>query len=139
MSLGAPLGAQVPKEFGVEALALVRDSSLLGGAVYGAIRVSPRMRLALTAGVGGGDGGFGGRAELAGHFLLSPALVHGVGFYGGGGVAVEQRDDSRGFLELLVGVETDPGARSGWALEVGLGGGVRLAVGWRTRWLMRRR
>lgn len=137
--LAPPLHAQLPREFGVEALALARDSSLVGGALVGAVHPSPRMRVALTVGAGGGEGGFGGRAELAGHFLLSPALVRGIGVYGGGGVAVERRHDTRGFLELLVGLETDPGARNGWVLEAGLGGGVRLAVGWRTRWLTRRR
>lgn len=99
--LASPLAAQTPREFGVEGVALLRDSSLLGGAVYGGVRVSHRMRVGLTAGLGGGDGGLGARGELAGHFLLSPDLKHGVGLYGGGGLALEQQDDTRGYLELV--------------------------------------
>lgn len=135
----APLPAQTARELGVEAIGLFRDSSLMGGAVTGAVRISSRTRLALTGMVGGGDGGLGGRAELAGHFLLNPTAVRGLGLYGGGGLAVERQDRTRGYIELLVGIETRPGAQSGWAVEAGLGGGVRLAVGWRTRWFTPRR
>jgi hypothetical protein len=34
---------------------------------------------------------------------------------------------------LTLGLEARPGAPSGWALEVGLGGGVRVSAGWRWR------
>jgi hypothetical protein len=134
--LAAPAtgSAQTPREFGVEGMALLRDSSLVGGAVYGGLRVTHRMRVALTGALGGGDGGLGARGELAGHFLLSPGLKHGMGLYGGGGLALEQQGDTRGYLELIIGAETNPGAASGWILEAGFGGGVRLALGWRARW-----
>ena len=136
--LATHLVAQAPRELGVEALSLIRDSSLVGGAVYGALRIAPRTRLALTGGLGGGPGGLGGRAELAGHFLLNPLDQRGWGIYGGGGLALEQRGATRGFVELVLGAESDPGARHGWVVEAGLGGGVRLALGWRTRWFPRR-
>src|SRR5574338_30277 len=55
-----PLAAQAPRELGIGALTLIRDSSLVGGAVYGALRISPRTRLALAGGLGGGPGGLGG-------------------------------------------------------------------------------
>ncbi|HET8634804.1 MAG TPA: hypothetical protein VFL88_11720 [Gemmatimonadales bacterium] len=134
--LAAPAtgSAQTAREFGVEGMALLRDSSLVGGAVYGGLRVTHRMRVALTGALGGGDGGLGARGELAGHFLLSPGLKHGMGLYGGGGLALEQQGDTRGYLELIIGAETNPGAASGWILEAGFGGGVRLALGWRARW-----
>jgi len=132
--LAAPLAAQAPREFGIEGLALLRDSSLVGGALYGGLRVTPRTRLAVTGALGGGHGGLGARGELAGHFLLNPALRHGVGLYGGGGLALEWQRDTRGYLELILGLETDPGATRGLVLEAGLGGGVRLALGWRARW-----
>jgi hypothetical protein len=133
--LGAsPLAAQRPREFGLEGMALLRDSSLVGAAVYGGLRVSHRMRVGLTGALGGGDGGLGARGELAGHFLLNPGLKHGVGLYGGGGLALERQDATRGYLELILGAETNPGSGSGWMLEAGFGGGVRLALGWRARW-----
>jgi hypothetical protein len=134
LALPAILAAQHPREFGVEGIALLRDSSFVGGAVYGGLRVSHRMRVSLTGALGGGDGGLGARGELAGHFLLSPELKHGVGLYGGGGLALEQQGETRGYLELIIGAETNPGAASGWMLEAGFGGGVRLALGWRARW-----
>ncbi len=133
-----PLAAQAPRELGIGALTLIRDSSLVGGAVYGALRISPRTRLALAGGLGGGPGGLGGRAELAGHFLLNPLDRQGWGIYGGGGLAVEQRGNTRGFVELLLGAESRPGSSHGWVIEAGLGGGVRLALGWRTRWFPHR-
>ncbi len=132
--LPAMLSAQAPREFGIETLALLRDSSLVGGAIVGALRVTHRTRVNLAAALGGRAGGVGARAELTGHFLLNPGLLHGVGMYGGGGLAVEQQNATRGYLELIVGAETNPGASHGWIVEAGLGGGVRLAVGWRTRW-----
>ena len=134
LALPAILAAQHPREFGVEGIALLRDSSLVGGAVYGGLRVSHRMRLSLTGALAGGEGGLGARGELAGHFLLSPELQRGVGLYGGGGLALEQQDKTRGYLELIIGAETSPGAATGWMLEAGFGGGVRLALGWRARW-----
>lgn len=132
--IAAPLAAQAPREFGVEGLALLRDSSRAGGAIYGAVRVTHRTRIAVTGALDGGHGGLGARGELAGHFLLNPTLRNGIGLYGGGGLAVEWQDDTRGYLELLVGAETNPGAARGWVLEAGLGGGLRLALGWRARW-----
>jgi len=38
-----------------------------------------------------------------------------------------------GYLTALVGVEDAPGRTAGWYAEVGLGGGVRVAAGWRWR------
>ena len=136
LSLALPtiLAAQSAREFGVEGMALLRDSSLVGAAVYGGLRVSHRMRVGLTGALGGGDGGLGARGELAGHFLLNPGLKHGVGLYGGGGLALERQDATRGYLELILGAETNPGSGSGWMLEAGFGGGVRLALGWWARW-----
>lgn len=134
LALPSVLAAQAPREFGVEGLALLRDSSLVGGALYGGLRVTHRTRVSLTAALGGGEGGLGARGELAGHFLLSPELQHGLGLYGGGGLALEQQDDTRGYLELILGVESNPGSAGGWMLEAGFGGGVRLALGWRARW-----
>jgi hypothetical protein len=39
----------------------------------------------------------------------------------------------RGYLVLTLGMEQRPGAASGWMVELGLGGGVRLSGGYRWR------
>jgi hypothetical protein len=56
-----------------------------------------------------------------------------MGAYAGGGVAGIAGPDDRGYLVLLLGIEAGPGARGGWALEAGVGGGLRLAAGYRWR------
>jgi hypothetical protein len=40
----------------------------------------------------------------------------------------------RGYLVLTLGLEASPGGRTGWFLEAGVGGGARIAAGWRRRW-----
>jgi hypothetical protein len=55
--------------------------------------------------------------------------------YGLGGVAGQVGRGSQGYVVLGLGLERAPGGRSGWALEAGVGGGVRVTVGWRWRWL----
>jgi hypothetical protein len=84
-------------------------------------------------GAGGSEGGFAWRGVAAGHFLLSPGRRVGVAAYGGGGVAVVGGPVERGYLLLTLGLESAPGSRSGWFAEAGVGGGVRLAAGWRWR------
>ncbi|HTG83976.1 MAG TPA: hypothetical protein VL853_04170, partial [Gemmatimonadales bacterium] len=93
-------------------------------------------RLALTLAAGTADGDVAFRGELLGHFLLSPRATHGVGFYALGGAAVadvESTGDTQGHMVLGLGMESRPGARSGWALEAGIGGGLRIAAGYRWR------
>jgi hypothetical protein len=81
------------------------------------------------------------RGELLGHFLLSPEESRKAAFYFAGGIAgVEGAGAStvsRGYLVLTLGVEAQPGAGSGWTFEAGVGGGVRLAAGYRWRWFPR--
>jgi hypothetical protein len=57
-----------------------------------------------------------------------------VGAYLAGGVAAVGGPADRGYLVLAAGIEDRPGARSGWFLEAGVGGGARLAAGYRWRW-----
>ena len=42
-------------------------------------------------------------------------------------------ETSHGWLILTGGIEQNPGAKRGWVLELGLGGGMRVAVGYRWR------
>jgi hypothetical protein len=125
--------AQRGREIGMHAVFTGQDSEFFGGGLYGAIRTTRRTRLALTAAAGSADGEFVVRGEILGHFLLSPA-GRGPGVYGGGGIAGITGAGKEGFLVLLLGVEHAPGGRAGWYLEGGLGGGVRLAAGYRWRW-----
>jgi hypothetical protein len=135
LALVAPVAAQQGREIGVQAIATASDPALgvVGG--YGAFRTSARTRVAaaLAAGVSGGDGA--ARGELAAHFLFSPAQRKGAALYVGGGLAVVEGPVDRGYLVLTLGLEERPGAGSGWAVEAGVGGGVRLALGYRWRWL----
>lgn len=125
--------AQRVTEVGAHALFTTSSPALAVGGVYGAVRASQRVRIALTAGAGVADGDAAGRGELLGHFLLNPAGRRGAGVYAGGGIAGVVGPVDDGYLVLLVGVEARPGARSGWAVELGVGGGVRIAIGYRWR------
>ncbi len=133
----APLPAQQRhvRELGVEAMVLATDPAMVLGGLYAAIRTSSRTRLALTASAGAIDGAAAWRGELLAHFLLNPRTTRKAEVYGGGGVAAAgSRGGERGYAVILLGVEARPGARNGWFLEAGLGGGFRAAAGWRWRW-----
>lgn len=80
------------------------------------------------------NGAMVGRAELAYHFLLDPAKRLGSGVYAGGGVAVAvSQGRARPFVMLVVGAENSPAGRRGTFIEVGVGGGLRAAIGMRWR------
>lgn len=133
-----PVTAQTTLEAGGQALVTTADPALVTGGLYGAVRASSRMRLAATAGLGVSDGRAAGRGELLAHFLLSPAAKSGTGVYFGGGVAGVVGAVDQGYVVALVGLEAAPGGRSGWAIEAGVGGGVRLTAGWRWRRAIRK-
>lgn len=134
------LSAQRPVELGFNGVATFAATDLVVGGVYAAVRPAERVRIAVTAGVGSAAHATAFRGELLGHFLLSPRSASGVGVYGLGGVALADAESAggrtaRGYLVLGLGVEAHPGSKSGWALELGVGGGLRLGVGYRWRWL----
>jgi len=125
--------AQQAKEFGVGVIATASDPALGVGAVYGALRTSRRMRLSVAAGAGVSDDRAAWRGELLAHFLLSQARLQGAGLYGAGGIAVVGGPVEQGYVVLTLGLEARPAARDGWFVEVGVGGGARLAAGYRWR------
>ena len=132
-----PLAAQRShmRELGVQGAVLATSPAMVLGGVYGAIRTSRRTRLALTASAGAAGGALAWRGELLAHFLLNPESTRRAGVYGGGGLALAgTADASRGYVVVLLGAESRPGAPSGWFIEAGLGGGFRAAAGWRWRW-----
>lgn len=124
-------------EAGVHGLALIRDPQWRGGGVYAGWRPGGKARLALTINAGSVDRHFSGRGELLAHFVLTPGKRRGIGVYGLGGIAGVTGPRDQGYLVLGLGLERSPGGASGWAIEAGVGGGVRLSAGWRWRWLPR--
>jgi hypothetical protein len=95
-----------------------------------------RIALALAGGAVSPDQDAAVRAQLTLQILLNSTARSGAGLYAGVGAAFlgERGAPGRGFVALVIGVEQAPGRRRGWFIESGFGGGVRAAVGWRTRW-----
>src|SRR6476661_739811 len=131
--LAPSAAAQRVLELGVQGIATAADPAVGVGGIYGAIRTSFRTRVsaALAAGVSDGDAAW--RGELLAHFLLNPTKRQGAGVYGAGGLAVSGGPVNQGYVVLTLGIEGRPGGRSGWFAEAGVGGGARLAVGYRWR------
>jgi hypothetical protein len=131
--VASPSAAQQVREIGLQATVTASDPALLIGGVYAALRTSLRTRLSVMAGAGASGGEGAWRAELLAHFLLNPDRQRGAGVYGAGGLAVVGGPVDEGYLVLTLGVEACPGGRSGWFVEGGVGGGARLAAGYRWR------
>ena len=127
--------AQRGREVGAGVVATASDPALGVATVSGALRTSRRMRVSATVGAGVSDGRAAWRGELLAHFLLSPGRLRGPGLYGAGGVAVVGGPVEQGYLVVTLGLEDRPAARAGWFVEAGVGGGARLAAGYRWRWL----
>ncbi len=134
--LAAPLVAQGPRgvELGVTGVAAWADPAWTGGGLSLGIRPGGRVRVVLAA-LAGDAAGATGRGELTGQYLLWPGRLTGAGAYALGGVAGQVGGRGAGYVVLGLGLEGRPGARTGWHLEAGIGGGARVAVGWRWRWL----
>jgi len=134
MAATVELQAQQVRELGAQVLVATSDPALVTGGIYAALRPSARARLAATVGAGVSDGRAAARGELLAHFLLSPGATRKPGAYVGGGLAGVVGPVDQGYIVVLAGLESAPGASSGWAVEAGVGGGVRLTAGWRWRW-----
>lgn len=137
LAWAGPAAAQAVREAGVQALVTTASPVLVTGGIYGAVRPSARTRVAVTLGAGASDGRAAARAELLAHFLLSPGAGSRPGVYLGAGVAGVAGPVDQGYVVALVGVEAAPAGGSGWALEAGVGGGLRVTAGWRWRWRSR--
>ncbi|MBW8771905.1 MAG: hypothetical protein JF590_01215 [Gemmatimonadetes bacterium] len=130
---GSVLAQGVRREFGVEGYTLRATPDRVGGGLYAGWRVGSRERVSIFGGADGGDAGAAARGEALVHFLLAPGKKTGAGAYAAGGLALDIADRAEARLVALVGVEGSPGARQGWMIEAGVGGGWRLAAGWRWR------
>ena len=138
LAWAGPAAAQGVREAGVQALVTTASPALVTGGLYAAVRPSLRTRIAVTLGAGVSDGRVAGRGELLAHFLLSPTATARPCVYLGAGVAGVAGPVDQGYVVALVGVEAAPAGGSGWALEAGIGGGLRLTAGWRWRWRSRK-
>ncbi len=129
--------AQGVQEGQAWAVAVASRPGLYAAGVGLAWRNDGRLRIAPSVAMGAyGDGRFGGRADLAVHFLLDPWKQSGAAVYGGGGFSLamgDTRSRTAAYAMLVIGVESAPGGRGGSFVELGVGGGVRLAVGYRWR------
>lgn len=99
-----------------------------------------QSRIAFAAAGGAAAGHPAGRAQLTLQFLVTPTSRRGVGLYAGIGAALTVRRSApgAGLVALLLGLESAPGRASrNWYVETGLGGGIRVAAGWRVRWFPR--
>jgi hypothetical protein len=134
--VSVPAEAQQPREFGLQATVTSSEPALLVVGTFGAVRTGGRTRVSALVAGGVSDGDFAWRAEGLGHFLLSPDRTSGWGPYFAGGLAVVGGPVDRGYIVLTLGVEGRPGGSSGWVAELGVGGGVRLSVGYRWRQLI---
>lgn len=122
------------RELGLEAVVTAAEPAVYTAGVTASVRPSTRTRVGLYAGGGvTGEGNGVGRTELLGQFLLTPRSLD-LGVYAGGGLAgVFSSGADNGYLVLMVGVESRPGGRGGWFVEAGVGGGARIAAGYRWR------
>ena len=137
VGMSASLAAQAlsATEVGAGATAVLAHRGFWGPELGVARRAGGQGRVALTAAGGDYEGALGVRVEASAQFLLRPAERRAAGPYGGLGLAFIGADGARGasYLTALLGVEAGPGARAGWYVELGLGGGVRLSAGRRFR------
>jgi len=122
----------------VGAVAAITHETFAGGELGLARRPSSdsRIALAVAGGVMSPDEAAAVRAQLTLQLLLNSLARAGAGVYAGVGATYlgERGAPGRGFVALVIGVEQAPGRRHGWFVESGFGGGVRVAVGWRSRW-----
>ena len=135
LAAAAPGRAQSLSEAQVWGVAVASRPAFYGGGFGLGWRDEQRDRIAPAVAFGSfGDARFGVRADLAYQFLLDPARKTGSALYGGGGLSVAVR---RGrlvpYVLLEVGLENAPGGRGGSFLELGVGGGLRVAIGYRWR------
>lgn len=136
LSVTSPVRAQRGWELGVQGIGTFADFDFAGGGLWAALRPGGRARIGVSLMPGAIEGEFSGRGELTAQFLLSPASQR-RGLYAGGGLAGLAGAKQEGYVVLLLGYESKPGAATGWVVEGGIGGGVRVLLGLRWRRLRR--
>jgi hypothetical protein len=142
LGLPGPLQAQRGHDVQGQVLGLAGAAAFLGAGAGAGLRFGVGTRLSLTASGGWLEtAGAAARLEaLAAYHLVAPGRPR-PSLYGGTGLAVTATDGAvHGHLVLVLGLEAGARTGGGWFVETGIGGGVRMAVGYRlTRWRERRR
>jgi hypothetical protein len=135
LAAAAPCRAQRRSELQVWAVAAASKPAFYGAGLGLAFRDQDRLRVAFAAAPGSyGNGAVGARADATLQFLLDPTRRAGAAIYGGGGLSLAaRRGHATPFLLLVLGIEHAPGGPRGSFAEVGVGGGVRVALGYRWR------
>ena len=134
-----PLTAQGTFEVQALGVATVTAREFVGGGLGLAYRTAGRTRVGLLMTLGssqGSDGGWGfaGRGEALVSYHLDPYKRHGFTPYAGGGLSVTlNEEDNTQYILLVLGVESNPGGRSGFFADVGIAGGLRLSAGFQVR------
>lgn len=124
--------AQAPQRVALklQALGVFAAEPFVAGGLALAWRTTPRFTVEVGAAAGAQAQGLMGRGEALVAFHLDPFRTRGVSPYAGGGVAADVRAGATAeYLVVLLGVESRPGRRRGWFAELGLGGGLRVALG----------
>jgi hypothetical protein len=132
----APLAAQGWREASLWSVGTFGRPTVVAAGAALSWRDRFRSRLGAGLALGVGEAGeLGGRGELTYHFLLDPSRSRGTAVYLGGGLAASAAGDGklRPFAVVLIGAEHAPGGRRGSFVEIGLGGGLRAALGMRWR------
>jgi hypothetical protein len=129
-----PASAQLTRDWQLHGIATVLADRFVGGGLGFGVRPPGRLRFAGTASAGDLKGTLAGRAEAFLAFHLNPGREKGFTPYTAAGVAASiTRAATRGYVEVLIGLEQRPGRRSGLFVEAGVGGGLRLSAGFRMR------
>lgn len=114
---------------------MARASESFFGAGGGLVlRGRTRSGAGVNAFLGVRDGNLAGRGEALLSFSLDPFRERGVAPYLAGGVALAgDRAGMEEYLVAVLGLSIDPGRATGWFVEAGVGGGLRLAAGFALR------
>lgn len=126
--------AQRPLDFRVVSVGTVTARRYVGGGAGGSVALGSRLRLGALATLGHSAGGLATRDELMVTFHLTPYRRRGLAAYAGAGAALLADSVAAAeYMVLVLGVEAHPGRAAGWFVEGGVGGGIRLAAGYRWR------
>jgi hypothetical protein len=130
-----PVWAQSRTSWQAQVIGTTATVPFVGAGLGAGIEWVGRVGLAANAsiGVAGAGDDVAGRFEGMATFHLNPGRQRGVAPYAAGGIAVIATRASAGYLLLLLGIESSPRASRGWFVELGLGGGFRMAAGLRWR------
>jgi len=125
-----------PVELRAGAAATMATRDFWGAELGLARRTAGQGRFAVRAAGGDAHGHAGMWLSGSAEFVLRPGIGRGISPYAGIGLAFYgvEGESGAGYITANIGVESAPAARRGWYAEVGVGGGVRAALGACWRW-----